>query len=115
MAEVARTAQVPTPVGIVPTVIEGMSAADVQIIPNKNANNILRVVNGGSETTKVTIVTPNEVGGNPIADREIEVAAGATKLIGPFDKATYNNRKGNLEVKFSKVTSVKLEITQISS
>lgn len=115
MAEVARTAQVPSPSGVVPTVIEGMSAADTQIIPNKNSNNILRVVNGGSETTKVTIVTPGEVGGNAVADKEVEVAAGATKIIGPFDKATYNNRKGNLEVKFSKVTSVKLEITQVNS
>jgi len=113
MAEVTRAPQVPTAAGSVPTVISGMSSADTQVIPNKNGDLILRVINGGSETTKVTIVTPNEVGGNPIADREVEVTAGATKIIGPFDKGTYNDLHGNLNVKFSKVTTVTLEITEV--
>jgi len=112
MAEVERATQKSTSAGVVPTVIEGMSAADVQIIPNKNGNVTLRVINGGAEATKVTIVTPGEQGGNPVADREVEVANGATKVIGPFDPNTYNNSKGNLEVKFTKVASVKLEILE---
>jgi hypothetical protein len=41
------------------------------------------------------------------------VANGVTKTIGPFDRGTYNNSKGQLEVKFSKVTSVKLEILSV--
>lgn len=114
MAEVERKPQKPTAAGAAPTVIEGLSSADTQVIANKNGDVILRVINGGAEAATVTVVTPGEVGGNAVADRTIEVAAGATRLIGPFDPETYNDAKGNLAVKFSKVTSVKLEVTQVA-
>jgi hypothetical protein len=115
MAEVARVPQVPTAAGAAPTVISGMNSADTQVIPNKNSDVILRVINGAAEATKVTIVTPGEVGGNPISDREVEVGATSTKIIGPFDKSTYNDIHGNLNVKLSKVTTVTMEITQVVS
>jgi hypothetical protein len=113
MAEVERAAQKPTAVGAVPTVISGMSSSDTQLISNKNGDTILRVINGAAEATKVTIVTPGEVGGNPIADKEVEVAATTTKIIGPFDPSIYNDVHGKLNVKFSKVTTVTLEVTQV--
>ncbi len=112
MAEVERKPQSPTAAGATPTVIEGLLEADTQVIPNKNGDVVLRVTNGGEAATSVTVVTPGEVGGNAIADRVVEAAAGATKLIGPFDPQTYNDAKGNLGVKFSKTTSVKLEVTR---
>lgn len=114
MAEVERAAQKPTPVGAEPTVIEGLLAPDIQLIANKNGDTILRVINGSAEATTVTIVTPGEVGGNPVADKEVTVGAGKTKLIGPFDPSIYNNAKGKLEVKFSKVTTIKLEVTRVA-
>lgn len=115
MAEVERKPQKPTAAGAAPTVIEGLNSADTQIIPNKNGDVVLRVTNGGSEDTKVTIVTPGEVGGNVIADKEVTVAKeGVVRLIGPFDPETYNDANGNLQVKLSKVTSVKLEVTQVT-
>src|SRR6478735_4780879 len=101
MAEVERAPQKPTTAGVEPAPFEGLSAPDTQLIPNKNGDVILRVKNESGEATKVTIVTPGEVGGNAVADKEVEVAAGKTKLIGPFDPASYNNKKGNLEVKFT--------------
>lgn len=110
MAEVEREPFTPKSAGVEPTVIEGMSAADTQLISNKNGNVTLRVINGSAEATNVTIVTPGEPGGNPIADRVVEVAAGKTKVIGPFDPNVYNNSKGQLEVKFSKVVTIKLEV-----
>lgn len=114
MAEVERKPQRATHKGAAPTVISGMLAPDTQLIPNKQGDVILRVINGGSETTKVTVVTPGEVGGNAIADSEVEVAAGATKIIGPFDPAVYNNANGQLEVKLSKVTTVTMEATRVA-
>ena len=110
MAEQNRVPDQPTANGKEPTVLEGLSAADTQIIPNKNGDVTLRVVNGSAEAVKVTIVTPHEQGGNPVADKEVEIAAGKTKVIGPLDPSVYNNAKGNLEVKFNKVANIKLEI-----
>lgn len=114
MAEVTRNPQRTTTAGAEPTVIEGLSSADTQVIPNKQGDVILRVTNGGAEATNVTVVTPGTVGGNAIADKVVAVAAGKTELIGPFDPAVYNDGKGNLAVQFSKVTSVKLEVTKVA-
>ena len=115
MAEVERALQKPTPQGVEPVVIAGMSAADTQLISCKQGQDILlRVINGSAEATNVTIVTPNTVGGNAVADLVVEVAAGKTKLIGPFDPAIYQNANGFLEVKFSKVTTITLEATLVS-
>jgi len=114
MAEVKRTPDVPTASGLEPTVIEGMNTADVQIIANKRGNVLLSVKNESAEATEVTIITPNTVNGNAIADKVVSVPASKTRKIGPFAQSTYNNKKGNLEVKFSKTTSIKLEVTEVT-
>lgn len=114
MAEVERATQVATSAGAEPTVITGMSAADTQLIPNKNGNVQLRVINGVTADTIMTVVTPNaDAGGNPIEDRKVEIKKEKTKVIGPFDPNVYNNKNGMLEVKFSAVTNVTLEIQQV--
>lgn len=113
MAEVERAPQQVASAGAEPTVIAGMSAADTQIIPNKNGNVFLRVINGAAEATKVTIVIPGFIDGVELPDKEVEVAATKTKLIGPFQPSIYNNAAGNIEVKFSKVTTVTLEVTKV--
>lgn len=114
MAEVVRVPQRVTPKGIVPIVIAGMSAADTQVIANKNGDVVLRVINGGSESTNVTVVTPGEVGGNAVADLVVAVAAGVTKESGPFDPAIYNDKHGNLAVTLSKVATVTMEVTRVA-
>lgn len=110
MAEVERTPDQAGATGKEPTVISGLSGADTQLIPNKNGNVQLRVINGVTADTTVTIVTPGEIGGNPVEDKKVEVKKEKTKVIGPFDPNIYNNSKGFLEVKFSAVENVKLEI-----
>lgn len=112
MAEVERVPDQPGAAGKEPTVVEGLNAADTQLIPNKNGNVSIRVTNGAEEI-EVTIVTPGEVGANPVGDRVVKVGANKTKIIGPLDPNVYNNSKGQLEVKFNKVVGVKLEITQV--
>lgn len=114
MGEVVRVPQRVTPKGVVPTVISGMSAADTQVIANKNGDVILRVINGGTEPTNVTIVTPGEVGGNAIADQVVSVVNATTKEIGPFDPAIYNDKHGNLAVTLSKVTTVTMEVKRVT-
>jgi hypothetical protein len=112
MAEVTREPQTPTAAGVEPTVISAMSTADTQVIPNANGDVVLRVINGSAEATTVTIVTPGTEDGNAVADKEVIVAAGKTKLIGPFNPSVYNTER-NLQVKFSKTTSITMEITRL--
>lgn len=113
MAEVERAVQRPGAGGAEPTVIEGLSGADTQLIPNKNGDVLIRVTNGGAEATNVTIATPGEVDGNAVADKVVAVANGKTKVLGPYDPKTYNDKKGRLALTFSKVASVKLEIVGV--
>jgi hypothetical protein len=114
MAEVVRVPQRVTPKGVIPTVISGMNSADTQVIANKNGDVILRIINGGTEPTNVTVATPGEVDGNAIADLVVSVVNATTKEIGPFDPATYNDKHGNLAVTLSKVTTVTMEVTRVA-
>lgn len=109
MASIERSTQTPTPSGVKAEPIMGLSTADVQLIPN-NGKTTIRVTNGGAEATAVTIITPREVGGNPIADKQVTVAAGETTYIGDLAPKIYNNRNERIELKLSKATGVSLEI-----
>lgn len=112
MAEIERATTKYTAQGAEPTVIEGLSAADTQLIPNKNGNVVIRVVNG-AEAIVATVVTPGVVGGNPVADLSNNIGANKVEIMGPFDPNVYNNSKGQLELKFDKVVGVKLEIIEV--
>lgn len=115
MAEVPVEVQTPNASGETPTRKGSLSASDTYLIPN-DGNTILEVVNKGSEDTVVTIVTPNDVGGNAIADKTVTVAKETgEKVIGPFPKSTYNNAKENIEVKFSKVASVTMAVISLGA
>lgn len=113
MAEIERAATKYTAKGAEPTIIEGLSAADTQLIPNKNGTVIIRVVNG-AEAIVATVVTPGEQGGNPVADLTNNIGANKIEIMGPFDPSVYNNSKGFIELKFDKVVGVKLEIIDAS-
>lgn len=113
MAEVEKARDQLTPAGKEPTVYEGLSASDTYLIANASGHTILRIENGGAEATEVTIVTPVQTGGLAVEDQKVTVANGKTKFIGPFDPAVFNNANGFLEVKLSKVTSVKMNCLAI--
>jgi hypothetical protein len=106
MAEVEVAVQEAAASGIKPAEKGSLNSADTHLIDNSDGNTKLLIKNGGSETTKVTIVTNGTEAGLAIADREVEIPAGESRIIGPFDRAAYNNKKEKLEVKFTKVTSL---------
>jgi hypothetical protein len=112
MAEVERLPTKYNAKGAEPVVIEGLLAADTQLIPNKNGNVILRII-APAEEIEVTAVTPNEVGGNPIADLTNKIASGKVEIMGPFDPSVYNDAKGNLNIKVNKA-GVKIEIIEVA-
>jgi len=113
MAEIERVPDQPGPGGKEPTVVEGLSAADTQLIPNKNGRTVIRILNG-AEAIVATVVTPGTVGGLAIADQVNNIGANKIEYMGPFDPNIYNNAGGFLQLKFDKVVGVKLEITEVT-
>ncbi len=79
----------------------------------------LQISNGDSTSTNVTIdaFPSGNVFGTPddltVTDRVIAIAAGATKLIGPFQKATYNDGSGDVHVSYSKVTALTVQALRL--
>jgi hypothetical protein len=111
MAEVERARIKTVAAGIEPVVLEPINIADTQLIPNTDGRTLIRVI-APAEAVKVTVVTPNVVGGNPIADLENEVGISKVEMMGPFDPSVYNNAKGQLEVKVNKA-GIKLEVYNV--
>lgn len=72
----------------------------------------LQVTNGGGGSINVTITKQQSTlnapgyGALALADRVVAVGAGATRLIGPFPAALYNDTNGQVNVAYSGVTSV---------
>lgn len=111
MAEVERARIKTVAAGVEPVVLEPINIADTQLIPNSDGRTLIRVI-APAEAVKVTVVTPNLVGGNPIADLENEVGISKVEMMGPFDPSIYNNAKGQLEVKVNKA-GIKLEVFNV--
>lgn len=89
--------------GLTPTMSAAAGGGDKF---SNNAKTWLHVVNGGGSPITVTIATEGAYDGLAVPDREVAVAAGAVKLIGPFPKDLYNDDDDNVNVSYSGTTSV---------
>lgn len=82
-------------------------ATNGNAMPN-NGRQFLLYKNGDASSHTVTINaypkgdTPN---GLTVSDLVVTVAAGATKLIGPFPPSIFNNSSNQVEIDFSSATS----------
>lgn len=107
MARQALTVQRVVPTGVVPSTTAGHT--DGHKFPN-NGRQWVEVTNGGVGSINVTAQTPATQSGLAVAEQVVAVAAGATKRIGPFDKATYNQvggtDDGQVYIDLSGTTSV---------
>jgi hypothetical protein len=111
MAEVERARQKTEAKGAEPVVVEPV-ANDTQLIPNGDGTTLLRIT-APAEAVEVTVITPNQVGGNPIEDLKNPIGSSKTEVMGPFDPGVYNNSKGQLEVKINK-SACKVEIFNVT-
>jgi hypothetical protein len=59
---------------------------------------ILEVNNSGGVSYTFTVQTPGTVDGLAVTDLVLTVAAGATRLLGPFPPAVYNQADGTVYV-----------------
>lgn len=50
---------------------------------------LVRNGNGAATARTVTLIVPGTIDGQSVASRTVSIAAGASRYIGPFPKATY--------------------------
>lgn len=105
--------------GAVITPVAAAGGGDSFDNPSDERNELV-VINGGGVSINVTIVTqPTSIpvpgyGAVPLASEVIAVAAGATKRIGPFPAAKFNDANGRVNVTYSGVTSVTVAATRLA-
>lgn len=105
MANITKAVQDIVAAGVTPTYTTP-TITDTYLV-NNNGKTLIHVKNANAAPTVVTIVTPNTVGGNAIADLTVTVpATTGDVMIGHLPPAIYNNSGGNLEITFSVATSV---------
>lgn len=72
----------------------------------------IHVKNGDSSPHTVTVVTPAEVDGLEVADREIAVPAGEERFIGPFPTSWYGL---TTQLTYDAVTAVTLALLRVGT
>ena len=108
MPESALTVQTPVVAGVAKT----LAAANVAGNSFPNAGyTFLEVLNGSGAPITVTVKNQRLVGPDSAeafdADVAVTIAAGATKIIGPFtDQQRFSDADGDAHVEYSSVTTV---------
>jgi hypothetical protein len=97
------TVQQAVPAGLAASAASAAGGGDQY--PN-NGKTLLKVINGGGSSIDVTIAPTNTVKGYSLEDIVVAVAGGATKYLGPYEPALFNNSSGRVAVAYSSVTSV---------
>ncbi len=90
--------------GLVPTAVAAGAGGDT--FPN-DGKTALEVINGSGSSINVTVKSFAPASpGLAQTDNVVAVAAGVTKIIGPFPQAAFTDSTGNAEVSYSAVTTV---------
>lgn len=74
---------------------------------------IVEVISSDAGAQSVTVVTPGNVGGFAVADNVVAVPAGATRILGPFSPATYNQSDGTVRINPSVSTTLKFRAYRV--
>lgn len=77
-----------------------------------DGNVLLYVKNGGGGSINVTVAAPGTPGGLTITAPVVAVAAGAEKILGPFDPKYFNDSSGYVNLTYSSVTTVTVAVIQ---
>lgn len=88
------------------------AAGGGDVVDNSDGKTFLLVTNGSGGSINVTVtaqvssVNTATHGTLTVSNNVVAVAAGASKLIGPFPKQAYNNSSKQLAITYSSATSV---------
>lgn len=75
----------------------------------------IEVKNGGAGAITVTLDVQTTLDGMAITDPTVSIAAGATKIIGPFPTHIFNDSNSRVNVTYSAVTSVTVKVLTINT
>lgn len=87
------------------------AAGGGDVANNANGDTLIYVNNGSGSPITVTITAQNtapksSLGTLTIVDLDVTVAAGAERILGPFNPTIWNNSSNQLEIGYSSATSV---------
>lgn len=106
MAQIRKDVEKMSRAGLAATYHADLTDSDSYLVRN-NGRTFLHVKKTGVGDCTVTIVTPNVIDGNAIADPTVLVVATTGDMfIGPFANRVYNNVNGDVEVSFSEITGL---------
>jgi hypothetical protein len=111
MAATALTVTDISRTGVVPTL--AAANADGHLLPN-DGQVFVMVTNGDGSPHTVTAAITKTVDGVTPAGKVLTLAAGATKLFGPFKPDEYNNASGQVALSFDAVTSVTIQALRLT-
>lgn len=101
-----------TPLSVTPITRAGVTLtltpfnADGHTVANPDEKTFVVVENGSDGTVVVSLDIITTIDGQPVTDRTVSIAMGATKLIGPFTKAWYNDGSNNVTLTIDDETDV---------
>lgn len=98
--------------GIVPTL--AAANADGHLLLNTGSEFVM-VTNADAAPHTVSAAITKQVDGVTPAAKQITVAAGATKLFGPFKPEEYNNANGQVALSFDGVTSLTIQALRLTT
>ncbi|HEY0882253.1 MAG TPA: hypothetical protein VGD87_12010, partial [Archangium sp.] len=78
---------------------------------------VVVIKNGGGSSITLTVTTPATVDGLAVADRTAVIAAGETRMVGPFPPGWYNDNQqpgGSVALGYSGVTSVTVAVVKVT-
>lgn len=89
--------------GLMPTMTTTIAGVAEEFV---NDGKTFLVINGTVNSTTVTIVTGYTVEGLALQDREVAIALDEQILIGPFNRAYYNDAEGKVSVSADQVIEI---------
>lgn len=84
--------------GVAQPTQDTMDVANGNQLAYNDGRVIVEVNNSGASTYTFTVQTPGVVDGLAITDLVLSVAAGATRLLGPFPPNVYNQSDGTVAI-----------------
>lgn len=106
MAQLRKAPEAVSPTGLAATYHSDFTVggSNTYLVRN-DGKTVLHFKKSGVGDCDVTIITPNTVGGNAIADKVVTVPASTGDVfIGPFPPSIYNDSNGDLEFSLEEVT-----------
>ena len=96
--------------GVVPSLVAASGGGDEFA---NNGREFLYVKNDDAAGKDLTFDIQVTVDEQTVTDRQVTVAAGTVRLIGPFPPQVYNDANGRLQITYSAVTSLTIGVLKV--